>query len=44
MLIVGDKEIENNAVGVRRRSEGDLGQMSLDEFKEKILKEIANYE
>ncbi|MEI7986072.1 MAG: threonine--tRNA ligase [Armatimonadota bacterium] len=32
MLIVGDKDIENNTVGVRCREEGDLGAMSLDEF------------
>ncbi len=32
MLIVGDKDIENNTVGVRCREEGDLGPMSLDEF------------
>jgi threonyl-tRNA synthetase len=32
MLIVGDKDIENNTVGVRCREEGDLGAMSLAEF------------
>jgi threonyl-tRNA synthetase len=32
MLIVGDKDIENNTVGVRDREEGDLGAMSLSEF------------
>jgi threonyl-tRNA synthetase len=32
MLIVGDKDIENNSVGVRCREEGDLGAMSLEEF------------
>jgi threonyl-tRNA synthetase len=32
MLIVGDKDIENNTVGVRCREEGDLGAMSLEEF------------
>ena len=32
MLIVGDKDIENNTVGVRCREDGDLGAMSLDEF------------
>lgn len=32
MLIVGDKDIENNTVGVRCREEGDLGAMTLDDF------------
>ena len=32
MLVVGDKEIENNTVGVRKRGEGDIGAMSLEEF------------
>ena len=35
MLIIGDKEIEEDKVGVRSRSEGDIGQMSLDEFIQK---------
>ena len=32
MLIVGEKEQENNAVSVRRHGEGDLGSMPVDEF------------
>ncbi len=32
MLIVGDKDIENNTVGVRCREKGDLGVMTLDQF------------
>ncbi len=35
MLIIGDKDIENNTVGVRCREEGDLGAMSLEEFVSK---------
>ena len=42
MLVLGDKEIEANAVGVRNRKDGDLGQMSLDEFLKKIKEEIDN--
>ena len=38
MLIVGDKEIECNTVGVRSRVDGDIGAMKLDEFYEKYLK------
>ena len=44
MLIVGDKEIEANAVGVRARKDGDIGQMALEDFIEKINKEVQNYE
>ncbi|MBQ7559649.1 MAG: threonine--tRNA ligase, partial [Synergistaceae bacterium] len=33
MLVVGDKEQAENKVGVRERSKGDLGSMTLDEFK-----------
>lgn len=41
MLVVGDKEAENGTVSVRRRGEDkELGTMSLEEFKEKILNEI----
>ena len=40
MLIIGDKEVENNVVAVRSRKGGDLGKMTLDEFKAKIAEEI----
>jgi len=40
ILVVGDKEIAAEAVAVRKRGEGDLGQIKVDEFKEKIGKEI----
>lgn len=32
MLILGQKELEEYAVSVRKRDEGDLGAMRLDEF------------
>ncbi|HHW57739.1 MAG TPA: threonine--tRNA ligase [Clostridia bacterium] len=41
MLIVGDKEVEQGTVSLRSRKEGDLGATSINEFIEKILKEIA---
>ncbi|MGB9780981.1 threonine--tRNA ligase [Caldanaerobacter sp.] len=41
MLIVGDKEVEEGNVSLRSRKDGDLGPVSLDNFIEKILKEIA---
>lgn len=39
MLIIGDKEVESQAVGLRRRGEGDLGPVALDEFMARVLKE-----
>ena len=42
MLILGDKEVEKNKVGVRERKAGDLGQMDLNEFVEKVKKEIED--
>jgi len=39
-LIVGDKEIEAQSVSVRERGKGDLGQIQLEEFIEKVNKEI----
>jgi len=44
MLIVGDKEIEANAVGVRSRKDGDIGQISTSEFVQRIKSEIENFE
>lgn len=40
MLILGEKEVEANAVGVRKRKEGDIGQMPVKEFISMISKEI----
>lgn len=44
MLVIGDKEVEAGMVGVRSRKEGDLGAMPVDEFIEKVRKEVENYE
>ena len=43
MLVIGDKEIENGAVGVRSRKEGDIGAQKLEDFISKIKEEIENY-
>ncbi|QNU65861.1 threonine--tRNA ligase [Ruminiclostridium herbifermentans] len=40
MLVIGDKEMENNAVAVRSRKEGDLGALSVQDFVNKIVEEI----
>ena len=42
LLILGDKEIQAEAVSVRQRSKGDLGQMPLDKFIQQIIEEIKN--
>jgi len=39
MLVIGDKEVENREVSVRKRGVGDLGAQSLDHFIEEIVKE-----
>ncbi|MCY6370559.1 threonine--tRNA ligase [Clostridium ganghwense] len=40
MLILGEKEMNENTVAVRCRKDGDLGAMNLDDFIEKLDKEI----
>jgi threonyl-tRNA synthetase len=44
MLVVGDKEVEQEAVAVRHRSRGDLGAVPLAGFEEQLLKEIREKE
>jgi threonyl-tRNA synthetase len=34
MLVLGDREMEEGKVAVRERTKGDIGAMSLDDFKE----------
>jgi len=34
MIILGDKELEENKIAVRERKAGDIGQMTLEEFTE----------
>ncbi|MEE1389380.1 MAG: threonine--tRNA ligase [Clostridia bacterium] len=43
MLIVGEKEVEANAVGVRSRKDGDIGAMSVEDFINKIEEEIKTF-
>ena len=43
VLVVGDKEIETESVGVRSRKDGDIGQMDKEEFISKIKQEIRTY-
>lgn len=43
MLVIGDKEVNENKVSVRSRKEGDIGAVLVDEFISKIKYEIENY-
>jgi threonyl-tRNA synthetase len=41
MLVLGDRELEENKVAVRERLKGDIGAMSLTEFKEMAQRLVA---
>jgi threonyl-tRNA synthetase len=43
MLIAGEKEVQQNAVSVRRHGKGDEGQMPLEQFEKMILEKIKSY-
>ena len=40
MLIVGEKEAENQTVSVRKRFEGDLGQLPLNDIVNQLISEV----
>ena len=40
MVIVGDKELENQMISVRDRSGSDLGSLQLEEFVDLLKKNI----
>lgn len=42
MLVVGEKEMTENKVSVRRQGKGDTGAIQIDEFIQAISKEIKN--
>ena len=42
MVVVGDKDIENNIISIRKRKEGDLGAMTVEQFLEKIVPDRDN--
>ena len=42
MLIIGDKEVEENKVSMRSRDKGDLGSIEKEKFIEKVEEEIKN--
>ena len=41
MLIIGEKEMNDGIVSVRKHGEGDLGSMTQQEFKDQLIKEIT---
>ena len=38
MVVVGDKDIENNTISIRKRKEGDLGAMTVEQFLKKLFR------
>jgi len=40
MLVAGDREIENGAVSLRSRKDGDMGAVDVDEVIEMMVREI----
>ena len=42
LLIVGENEVESDSVSVRKQGEGDQGTMTMEKFRDFILKEIQN--
>ena len=42
MLIVGEKEAENEEVSVRKQGEGDQGTMKIEDFAKNIAEEVHN--
>ncbi len=41
MLVVGEKEMTENKVAVRRQGAGDIGVLSVEEFMDRVRKEIT---
>ena len=41
LLVIGDKEVENQTVAVRARSGEDLGSMTLDAFEQLLTEDVA---
>jgi len=43
MLVVGEKEMNEQSVSVRKQGQGDQGMIPYTQFEQQILDEIANY-
>jgi len=44
MLVVGDKEIKKSSVRARQRKKGDIGEMTINKFIEKVILEVKEKE
>ena len=44
MLVVGDKEMAEGLVAVRSRSEGELGQLTIEDFTKRAIEEVKSKE
>src|SRR3989344_4821184 len=42
LLIIGEKEVGAKTVSVRQRSNGDLGQMTIDKLKDRLKSEVIS--
>ena len=42
MLVVGDKEMAEGLVAVRSRSEGELGQLTIEDFTKRVVEEVKS--
>jgi threonyl-tRNA synthetase len=40
MLVVGEKEMNEEKIAIRRQGKGDLGSKSVDEFVQQIVEEV----
>ncbi len=43
LLVVGDREVENQQVAVRKRGNEDLGVMSVEDFANRLATDVAAY-
>ena len=43
MLIVGDSEMSSNTISVRKKTEGDIGKMSVKDFLSSIKSDLSTY-
>ena len=41
MLVIGEKEVSEKNISIRRQGIGDMGVKSVEEFVSEIIKEIA---
>ncbi|MBR1868195.1 MAG: threonine--tRNA ligase, partial [Clostridia bacterium] len=44
MLVIGEAEAQSGEVAVRKRGEGDIGKLPLDEFIALVKKQVENRE